>query len=110
MTNKTEAYAAVIAEFNEAIADLESIISNDTILAWNNGLAVRIVDGVASACGIAHATSFGYSLGPNDPAVELPVVTNGHGQVAHPIRRQDAIHFEVKKLRQLIANLEGRAD
>jgi hypothetical protein len=103
MTN--EAAAIVIAEFNEAIAELESIIAWDVILAWDNGLAVRLVDGNVAATSIVNATSFGNGIDQ-----ELPVVTNGHGQRAKPIRRKDAVHFEVKKLRSLIATLEGRVD
>lgn len=106
-TTREEAAAEIRKTLTDAIQSLESCTARDLILAWDNGLGVGFADGDAFS---ADPKPFATTL---DRALSMPSyrkarpVTNGNGEEAKLVRRQDAIAAYLPELRASLAYLDG---
>lgn len=94
--------AHVLATFEEGIAKLQACIDgpegNDTILAWDNGLAVILHCGSYGVGAIWAASAFHADNG----SFAYPVVQNGARETAKVRLRKDAAAESIASLRQSI--------
>jgi hypothetical protein len=102
-----EARAHMIATFREQIAELEADTRTDFILAWPTlGLAVKFHQDIPGPQ--LHVCHIGIAS-PIDRHAHIDRITNGHGDEAIRVRRDDAGREQIAHLRGLIAQLKTEA-
>lgn len=93
----------MIAESAAHIAKLEALPDTGFALGWQNGLAVKMVDGKACAIGLAYADHF-----PTMPR-RFWEITNGKGEKARFEPMATAKARAISEQRKLIDMLAGMA-
>lgn len=98
--------ATIAGDFKAMIAELSARIDpNDRtfILGWNNGLYVGFTADAKPFAGfVLTAEVVGTDDMPEEAWAFVPNVKNGNSEAAKPIRRQDAIAAEIKRLKGLV--------
>ena len=112
MTNPALA-AKIAADFIQSAEELEAITARDYILAWDNGLAVRLDEGNTNGrvTNIENATQIVSEeqarTMPEEAWAFTPIVRNGHNEQAKIVTRFAAAQRQAAELRRLAADLSN---